>query len=71
MQEITATVTQEDLTTASTSLNNPVVLETMAQIADVDLTELKNGSVLVYKNNSSKWTSTTNLDAQNMEGGFF
>ena len=71
MQEITATVTQEDLTTASTSLNNPVVLETMAQIADVDLTELKNGSVLVYKGNHSKWTSTTNLDAQIMEGGFF
>jgi hypothetical protein len=71
MLEITAIITQEDLTTASTNLNNPAVLETMAQIGDVDLSELKNGSVLVYKGNNSKWTSTTNLDAQNMEGGFF
>jgi hypothetical protein len=71
MTEITATITQEDLTTASTTLSNPPILETMAQIGDVDLENLKNGSILVYKGSNSKWTSTTNLDAQTMEGGFF
>lgn len=38
---------------------------------DVDTTILNNGSVLVYKTNTNKWTSTTTLDAQNMDGGEF
>jgi hypothetical protein len=29
------------------------------------------GSVLVYKTTTNKWTSTTTLDAQNMDGGEF
>jgi hypothetical protein len=29
------------------------------------------GSVLVYKSTTSKWTATKTLDAQNMEGGFY
>lgn len=36
---------------------------------DVDSSNLQNGSVLVYKTNTSKWTSTTTLDSQNMEAG--
>ena len=43
----------------------------MAGIADVDAVNPSNGSVLVYKTNTNKWTSTTTLDAQNMEGGEF
>lgn len=38
---------------------------------DFDMTEIKDGSVLVYKEITNKWTSTTTLDAQNMEGGEF
>lgn len=38
---------------------------------DFDMTDLKDGSVLVYKETTNKWTSTTTLDAQNMEGGEF
>ena len=38
---------------------------------DVDASVLVDGSVLVYKTNTQKWTSTTTLDAQNMEGGEF
>jgi hypothetical protein len=71
MAEITATITQEDLISASTSLGSPPVLETMGQIADVDVSNLNNGSVLVYKTNSSKWTATRTLDLQNLEGGEF
>lgn len=38
---------------------------------DVDLQRLTDGAVLVYKNNTAKWTATTTLDSQNMEGGEF
>ena len=43
----------------------------MGDITNVDTAILNNGSVLVYKTNTNKWTSTTTLDAQNMEGGEF
>lgn len=38
---------------------------------NVDATSLNDGSILVYKTSTQKWTSTTTLDAQNMEGGEF
>ena len=43
----------------------------MAGIADVDVFGVTNGSVLVYKTTTNKWTASTTLDAQNMEGGEF
>lgn len=69
--EIVATVSQTDLTLSSSNLANPAVLESMSDIADVDTTVLENGSVLVYKTNTNKWTSTRTLDRQNLEGGEF
>jgi hypothetical protein len=71
MSEITATITQEDLISVSSTIGNPAVLETMAQVGDVDLTELNDGSVLVYDSSTSKWVSTTKLEKQLMNGGFF
>jgi hypothetical protein len=38
---------------------------------DVDVTELINGAVLVYKTEISKWKSTTLLNQQTMEGGHY
>jgi hypothetical protein len=55
----------------STNLANPAVVESVSNIADVDTTTKVNGSVLVFKTITNKWTSTTTLDAQNMEGGEF
>jgi hypothetical protein len=55
----------------SSNLTNPATLESISNIADVDTSTLINGSVLVYKTSTNKWTSTTLLDAQNMEGGEF
>jgi len=54
-------------------LSNPAVVESMSNIADVDITTngLVAGSVLVYKTATNKWTSTTLLNEQNMEGGEF
>ena len=82
MAEITAVVTpNEALTVAvsegtfvlnsSTNLANPSVVESISNIADVDVTTKINGSILVYKTTTNRWTSTTTLDAQNMEGGEF
>ena len=37
--------------------------------SDVDASVLDDGSVLVYKTSTSKWTATTTLEQQNLEGG--
>jgi hypothetical protein len=82
MAEITAVVTPDEALTvavsegtyvlnSSTNLANPAVVESISNIADVDTTTKINGSVLVFKTTTNKWTSTTTLDAQNMEGGEF
>lgn len=71
--EIIVTVSQENLLTTSTDLSNPVYLESLENTGDVDVSTngKLNGSILVYKTTTQKWTSTTTLDAQNMEGGEF
>lgn len=38
---------------------------------DVDLTNLTNGAVLVYQENTAKWQATKTLENQVMNGGFF
>ena len=55
----------------STNLNNPAVVESLTDAADVDvITNGKvNGSILVYRTTTSKWTATTVLDAQDVTGG--
>ncbi len=40
-------------------------------MADVDLTGLIDGALLIYKNNTARWTASTLLDKQSMEGGEF
>jgi hypothetical protein len=43
---------------------------TLANMAtDVDITELTNGSVLVYKTDINKWKASTTLDQQNVDAG--
>lgn len=71
--DVQVTVQEEDTFSVSTGLYNPVYVNSISDIGDVDtVTEGKvNGSVLVYKSATNKWTSTTTLDAQNMEGGEF
>ena len=84
MAEITAVVSPDEALTVavsegtyvlntSTNLANLATLESIGAIANVDVTTngQVNGSVLVYKTTTNKWTSTTTLDAQNMEGGEF
>ena len=84
MTDTIATVTPDEALTVAvsegsytlnttTTLANPAVVESVDNIADVDVTTNGkiDGSVLVYRTTTNKWTSTTTLDAQNMEGGEF
>lgn len=61
------------LTLASSNVSNPAVVESIDNIADVDVTTngKLNGSILVYRTTTNRWTASTTLDAQNMEGGEF
>jgi hypothetical protein len=69
---ITATTSTGGTTIVTgSSLSNPQSVESLSAIGNVDTSTLNNGAVLVYKTNTNKWTSTTTLDAQNMEGGEF
>jgi len=70
-EALTVAVSEGVLTLSSSTVTNPAVVESLSLIADVDTTTKINGSVLVYRTTTNKWTSTTTLDAQNMEGGEF
>ena len=67
----TAQVQEQDLVSVSTTLYNPPSIPKLEDVGDVDTTILTDGSVLVYRTATSKWTATTTLDLQNMEGGEF
>jgi len=82
MSEITAVVSPDEALTVavsegtfvlntSSNLANPAIVESLSNVGDVDMTTRLNGSVLGYRTTTNKWTSTTTLDAQNMEGGEF
>lgn len=69
-----ALVQDVDLSNAYSStlnVNNPTTLNSLSSVEDVDASAKINGSVLVYKSTTSKWTATTHLDAQDMDGGEF
>ena len=38
---------------------------------DVDVTNIVDGSVLVYSGSTSKWTATQDLENQNINGGTY
>lgn len=73
MSEIIAVIEYEDnITVPSVGIQGLSASDmTVASISDVDASTLENGSVLVYKTNTNKWTSTRLLEQQFMEGGEF
>jgi hypothetical protein len=70
-EALSVAVSEGVITLASSTVSNPAVVESMTNIADVDMTTngKVNGSVLVYKASTNKWTATTILDAQDVTGG--
>jgi hypothetical protein len=63
--------TQGTTEVISVGIQGPPGPSSVTHAGDVDATILNDGSVLVYKTNTNKWTSTTTLNAQNMDGGEF
>ena len=52
-----------------TAAASSIAPNTIENMLDVDLQQLSNGAILVYKTTTNKWTASTTLDAQNMEAG--
>ena len=48
-----------------------LVIRQLSDINDIDLTQIEDGTVLVYNEQSEKWVATKNLDNQNIGGGLF
>jgi hypothetical protein len=63
--------TQGTTEVISVGIQGPAGPSSVTHAGDVDASTLVDGSVLVYKTNTNKWTSTTTLNAQNMDGGEF
>jgi hypothetical protein len=69
VEDPTGSSTGNDTTvTASQTTVPPNTIENML---DVDLQQLTDGSLLIYKNTTAKWTASTLLDKQSMEGGHY
>lgn len=41
----------------------------MSDINNIDFSNLQNGSMMVYNSTTQNWTSTLNLESQNISGG--
>ncbi len=46
-------------------------IHNLADLSDIDITNLVNGSLLVYSSSTNKWTATTTIDSGNIDGGHF
>ena len=69
----TASVEEEISTTSETQLASPANVDSINDIADIDTVTngLTTGSILIYRTTTNKWTASTTLENQNMEGGEF
>ena len=72
-QSLSVAVSEGVITLAASNATNPAVVESVSSIADVDVTTngMLNGSILVYRTTTNKWTASTTLDAQDLEGGAY
>lgn len=72
-ESLQVAVSEGTIVLSSTNVANPAVVESMSNIADVDVTTngKTTGSILIYREATQKWTASTTLDAQNMEGGYY
>ena len=71
MTDILATIqTGDNPTVTVVGIQGPSgASTTVGTISDVDAVNPTNGSVLVYKTSTNKWTATTILDSQDVTGG--
>lgn len=62
---------QQDTTTASTYIANPTTVLSIGSIGNVDTAASEDGSVLVFKTATNKWTATRLLNQQFVDAGEF
>jgi hypothetical protein len=68
----TVVVDKDTSVTIVTGLMGPPgTVISLAQVPDVDISNLQNGSLLVYSTAATKWKATTTLDNQTLEAGQF
>ena len=63
--------TQGTTEVVAVGIQGPSGPSSISTAGDVDVSNLEDGSVLVYKSSSSMWTATTTLEQQNLEGGHY
>jgi myosin-crossreactive antigen len=69
-EDLIVTIEDTSFTFATSDLSNPAIVERLEDVGDIDVSGGKvDGSVLVYKTTTNKWTATTVLDAQDVTGG--
>lgn len=49
----------------------PAGIQNISQANDIDISNLENGSVLVYSQNDEKWVATRLLEQQAIESGHY
>jgi len=67
----TVIVEDKKATTVVTGLMPPPQAISVSNLADIDLTNLQNGGVLVYDSATQTWTATNKLENQIFEAGQF
>ena len=68
---ITPTTTQTAVSVGIQGPPGPAGIQNIAQASDVDASNLRDGSMLIYKGDTMKFTATTTLGDQIIEGGHF
>jgi hypothetical protein len=78
MEQVTISQTETIVVDNDTSvivvtglMGPPSTVTSLAQVPDVDISDLRNGSLLVYSTETTKWKATTTLDRQTIEAGQF
>jgi hypothetical protein len=78
MEQVTISQTETIVVDSDTSvtvvtglMGPPGTVINLAQVPDIDISNLQNGSLLVYSAATSKWQATTTLDNQTLEAGQF
>jgi hypothetical protein len=68
MSKIHARVKEQDELRIRSSVT---VTRNLNDLADINVSNLQDGSVLVYKESNENWVATRNLNQQNVDGGEF
>lgn len=67
----TVVIDNDIVTIISTAEQGPPGVTRISYADDVDITNLENGSVLVYSGSSEKWVATRLLENQSVESGHY